>query len=224
MRAGPRRRSPTPDRFRRARDRRGDSGQPRHRTPSTRAPRIASTTRRSRPQRRHSARTYQPSRSRSGLHSGCESSSASRPPQTKQVRRPPSWISSAIASRARSSFQLAAAHLPDPPTLQWCSHASQIGHVARRPQSGHRTDRRLARLTIAAHVFSLSPRAPTALRSPPPPPHDEPTPIECVHARRSSEERALCNAPPGIGGRTTRRQFVTCHRCLEVIAHRLRNR
>ena len=41
---------------------------------------------------------------------------------------------------------------------------------------------------------------------------------------RSSKERALCGAPPGIGGRTTRRKFVTCHRCLDTIAQRLRNR
>jgi hypothetical protein len=59
---------------------------------------------------------------------------------------------------------------------------------------------------------------------PPPPPRDEPTAIEVVHARKSSEEHALCRAPPGIGGRTTKRRFVTCHKCLAVIAQRLRNR
>jgi hypothetical protein len=139
QRAVLRRRSPTQDLSRQARDPRDGSGRRRHRMPSTRSPRRASTTRRNPGRRRHSARTSQPSRSRLVPHTGCGSSSACRPPQTKQVRRPPCWISSAIASRARSSFQLAAAHEPDPPTLQWCSHASQIGHVASWPQSWHRT-------------------------------------------------------------------------------------
>jgi hypothetical protein len=46
---GLRLRSPTPDRLRRVRDPHGGSGRHRHRTPSTAAPRTASTTTRSRP-------------------------------------------------------------------------------------------------------------------------------------------------------------------------------
>jgi hypothetical protein len=58
----------------------------------------------------------------------------------------------------------------------------------------------------------------------PPPPSHEPPAYSVVHARRSSKEHALCKAPPGIGGWTTKRTLVSCGKCLERIPDRLRNR
>jgi len=40
---------------------------------------------------------------------------------------------------------------------------------------------------------------------------------------RSSEEHALCRAPPGIGGWTRKRKFVICTRCHAEIGKRLMN-
>jgi hypothetical protein len=57
----------------------------------------------------------------------------------------------------------------------------------------------------------------------PDPPFDpeKPPPFSVVHARRESEQHALCGAPPGVGGWTRRRKFVTCDRCHKVIGERL---